>query len=151
MFRADVFRLLPMETDTEGNATGRRLNDSDLLKRGLSRHTVKLPEAGTGAVTTSAGLKEPNGRPLPDLHAMGARSKRKDVFIEIGATKADAGTSYGSDNAPFSITQHTVVDRAGHSHLPSPAVLKMVGDAFSNAPVVNPPPMPPIPSSLTMR
>ena len=66
-------------------------------------------------------LKTPDGEPLPDLHAMGAGSDKKDLFIEVGALAAAPGTKaaekYGS-----------------HTHLPSPKVLKLVGDAFRDAP-----------------
>lgn len=49
MFRADVLRLLPMQRDENGNATGRRLvSDADLRKQGHALNTVTLPEVGTG-------------------------------------------------------------------------------------------------------
>jgi hypothetical protein len=35
---------------------------------------------------------EPNGPVLPDLHAMGASHSHKDMFIEIQAMQANAGT-----------------------------------------------------------
>ena len=57
---------------------------------------------------------------------MGASSQRKDLFIEVGAMLAVAGTTYGSD-----------VDGDGHNHLPKPSVIKMIGDAYRNAPVTN--------------
>lgn len=80
-------------------------------------------------------LKGPDGQALPDMRAMGADARHKDVFIEVGAMQADAGTTYGSGD-------NRVTDTHGHSHLPSPAVLKRVGDAFVHAPVVNPDGMP---------
>ncbi|MBZ5558861.1 MAG: hypothetical protein LAO77_16440 [Acidobacteriia bacterium] len=85
-----------------------------------------------------SGLKQPNNEPLPDLHAMGASSRHKDIFVEIGAMTADPDTGYGSINAPFNPATPRVVDAAGHSHLPTPDVLKLVGDAYTNAPVDNP-------------
>ena len=85
-----------------------------------------------------SGLKEPDGRRLPDIHSMGADPRHKDLFVEIGAMKADKGTAYGSATAPFSATTPRVVDEDGHNHMPSPAVLKMVGDAYNDAPVSNP-------------
>ena len=58
---------------------------------------------------------------------MGADPNVKDLFVEIGAMTAPAGTAYGRDAA-------RVVDDHGHNHLPTPAVLKMVGDAFRDGP-----------------
>ncbi len=58
MFRADVLRLLPLQLDTNGRPTGKRLvNDADLVKSGLPRHTVTLPDAGpsTNHAPVSAG------------------------------------------------------------------------------------------------
>ncbi len=74
-----------------------------------------------------SGLLAPNGTPLPDLHAMGASSQHKDLFIEAGAMAADPGTTYGSGE----------VDPTGHNHLPTPAVLKLIGHAYQNAPISN--------------
>jgi hypothetical protein len=67
------------------------------------------------------GLKTPTGEPLPDLHAMGASSMVKDLFVEIGFMASDGYTG-GQGVVP------------AHSHLPTPAALKMVGDAFRSAP-----------------
>ena len=75
-----------------------------------------------------SGLKDPNGEPLPDFRAMGASPTRRDLFVEVGAMWAEPGTAYGTGSA-------VEVDGSGHNHLPTPAVLKMVGDAFKNAPV----------------
>src|SRR5580765_3584949 len=57
MFRADVLRMLPYQTDVTGNSTGRRLvNDADLLKYGLPLNTVTLPAGATGTrVPQTAG------------------------------------------------------------------------------------------------
>src|SRR5206468_2823290 len=79
-----------------------------------------------------SGLKEPTGELLPDLRAMGASSRHKDLFIEIGAMRAGPHTKYGSAVAPFHSTPPLVAqveDMAGHNHLPTPGVLKQVGDA----------------------
>lgn len=80
--------------------------------------------------SSTTPLKGPDGQTLPDMRAMGATPRHKDIFIEVGGMKADPGTSYGSGG-------NRVTDTHGHSHLPSPAVLKNVGDAFAHAPVVN--------------
>jgi hypothetical protein len=74
----------------------------------------------------TSGLREPDDSPLPNLSAMGAGSGHKDLLIEVGAMTADAGTTYGG-----------VPDADGHNHLPKPAVLKMIGDAYATAPVAN--------------
>jgi hypothetical protein len=75
--------------------------------------------------------RHPSGELLPDLAAMGAGSQRKNVFVEFNAMWAPPGTSYGAG-------PQRVTDSVGHSHLPSPQVLKMIGDAFRDAPVQNP-------------
>ena len=69
---------------------------------------------------------------------MGASSRHKDLFVELGAMKAKPGTAYGSIGAPLNADTAQIVDGAGHNHLPTPAVLKLVGDSFKNAPVTNP-------------
>src|SRR4030095_2221297 len=72
----------------------------------------------------ASGLKSPDGKALPDLHGMLASPLHKDIFIEMGALKGDAGSdAYTAD---------------GHNHLPNAAVLRLVGDAYKNAPVANP-------------
>ena len=76
---------------------------------------------------TSSNLVDPNGQPLPNLAAMDASPFHKDVFIEIGYMKSDVPTSYGGGAA-----------KDPHSHLPTPAAIKLMGDAFKNAPVANP-------------
>ncbi len=43
----------------------------------------------------NSGLKSPDGKPLPDLNAMGASSLHKDLFVEVGAMQAGPGTHYG--------------------------------------------------------
>ena len=73
----------------------------------------------------------PAGALLPNLNAMGASSAHPDIFIEINAMYADPNTSYGSLTAPFSSTTTTVTDTAGHNHMPTPDVLKMVGDVYA--------------------
>jgi hypothetical protein len=76
-------------------------------------------------------LKDPDDTELPNLKAMGAGSDQRDIFIEANAMRADPGTSYGSPEAPFSSTQVTRTDSVGHHHLPTPEVLKMVGDVYA--------------------
>ena len=73
----------------------------------------------------------PAGTPLPNLHAMGASSTHKDLFVEINAMWAPAGTTYGSANAPYSSSVTSVTDSVGHNHMPTPDVLKMIGDAYA--------------------
>ena len=85
-----------------------------------------------------SGLMSPDRVRLPDLRAMGANSRRADFFAEIGAMYAEPGTTYGSAAAPFKESQPQVVDEDGHTHLPTPAVLKQVGDTLLAAPIVNP-------------
>ena len=89
--------------------------------------------------STAGGLpwQNPGGGLLPNIGAMGAREKHKDLFMEVNAMRANPGTTYGSASAPVSTIADTVTDLIGHNHLPTPEVLKMVGDAYQNAPVSN--------------
>ena len=74
---------------------------------------------------THSGLTDPNGQPLPNLSAMGANPFAKDLFVEIGYMTTPA-TTYGG------------VAKPEHSHLPAQESLKLVANAFKNAPVLNP-------------
>ena len=62
---------------------------------------------------------------------MGASSGHKDIFIEVNTTWAEPGTSWGSATAPYSATEITRTDPNGHHHLPTPEVLKRVGDRYA--------------------
>lgn len=66
-------------------------------------------------------LVDPNGTPLPLLGEMGANPAQQDVFMEVGYMEAGA-QAYGG------------VPKPAHSHLPSHEALKLMGDAFKNAP-----------------
>jgi hypothetical protein len=69
----------------------------------------------------------PYGVQLPDLAAMGASPLHKDVFVEIGwMTTNGHDYSYGG------------VTKPAHSHMPTPAAIKLMGNAFKKAPVDNP-------------
>jgi hypothetical protein len=76
-------------------------------------------------------LRDPMNAALPRFTQMGADPDVKDVFIEVAAMQAPAGTTYGSDNAPLKESLHSVTDEFGHNHMPTPAVLKMLGDEFA--------------------
>jgi len=89
-----------------------------------------------------SGLHEPDGEALPDLHAMHAGSDQRDLFLEVNAMVAGAGTSYGSLEAPFAgridsdPDNDVVTDHVGHNHLPTPAVIRQVGLTLASAPAV---------------
>ena len=51
---------------------------------------------------------------------MGASSGQRDLFIEFNAMKAEPGTTYGA-----------VTDPQGHTHMPTPEMLKSIGDTFA--------------------
>src|SRR5262249_40239208 len=78
----------------------------------------------------------PAGALLPNLNAMGASSSHPDIFIEMNAMYALPNTSYGSPMAPFNSTTTTVTDAAGHNHLPTPDVLRMIGDVYASHGIV---------------
>ena len=75
--------------------------------------------------SSASTIYDPNGQPLPNLHAMGADPHVKDLFVEIGYMNA-ANAMYGG------------VPKPAHTHLPTETALNMVGEAFKNAPVANP-------------
>ncbi len=72
--------------------------------------------------TTGSLVTDPNGQTLPPLGSMGANPDIKDLFVEIGFLHAPQAKTYGG------------VQKPAHTHRPDPAALKMVGDAFLNAP-----------------
>jgi len=80
----------------------------------------------------TSGLKNPTGIAYPDIRAMGADKDRRDLFVEVNAMWAPANTTYGVSKAPY---VGTVTDADGHLHMPTPFVLKQVGDALANPPV----------------
>jgi hypothetical protein len=61
--------------------------------------------------SSSAPILDPRGRALPNLKAMGADPYTRDLFIQVDYMKSD-----------------------GHSHLPGHEALRLVGEAFANAP-----------------
>ena len=78
-----------------------------------------------------SGLKNPAGLAYPDIAAMGAKKDVRDLFVEVNAMWAPAGTTYGAAREPY---VGTVVDADGHRHMPLPAVLKKIGDTLANPP-----------------
>ena len=83
-----------------------------------------------------SNLVDPKGQPLPDFAGMGATPGTPDVFVEVGAMEAAAGTTYGPRNAQGNcVAPACVADLIGHRHLPTPAVVKQLGDTLKNAPV----------------
>jgi hypothetical protein len=72
--------------------------------------------------SSTTPIFDPNGQALPNLKAMGADPDHKDVFIELAYApgmirSCGRSPSYGG------------VPKPAHSHLPSHAALKLVGDA----------------------
>jgi hypothetical protein len=103
--------------DTDPNSDGGPLGDG-------------LPD---GLEDATNGLTDADGQPLPNLNAMGASSSHRDLFVEFNATWAAAETSWGSASAPYDATNNivTLTDHDGHHHLPTPEVLKLMGDAYA--------------------
>jgi hypothetical protein len=131
---AAVLFSVPVK-DAELDANG--LFAGDGLPDGLE-DPARLPPV-PNQVDTYYPVTDPDGLVLPNLYAMGARVSQRDLIAEINATKAAAGTEYGSEDAPYygnsdcstSLTKPCVVeDLSGHHHVPSPEVLKMVGDVY---------------------
>jgi hypothetical protein len=92
-----------------------------------------------GLEDSAAGLKDPRsaafptGEPLPNLSQMGASSSRKDLFVEINAMRTLTAKMHGSAGAPYDGAASPPVitkDVPAHSHMPTPEVLKLVGDGL---------------------
>jgi hypothetical protein len=81
--------------------------------------------------SSTVPLLDPKGNALPQFASMGADPSLKDVFIEVVAMRAPAHTTYGSDSAPLRESLHSVTDEFGHNHMPTPAVLQMLGNEFA--------------------
>ncbi len=90
--------------------------DGDGLPDGIEDASKGLSDPPTVA--------SPNGTPLPNLNKMGASSSHQDLFIEVNAMTAAPMTMYGAGAA-------AVTDSVGHNHMPTPDVLKMVGDVYA--------------------
>ena len=83
--------------------------------------------------SSTAPILDPNGQTLPNFRGMGADPDHKDAFIELGYmfTEDDPDPAIGPPS-------YGGVPKPAHSHLPSHAALKLMGDALANAPVDNP-------------
>ncbi len=88
-----------------------------------------LPDKLEDAVSE---MKDPSGLSYPNIHAMGASSDRRDLFVEINAMHTPAGTVYGVSREPY---VGTVIDTDGHTHMPTPDVLYQVGHALAHPPL----------------
>jgi hypothetical protein len=93
-----------------------------------------------GLEDSAGGLHDANGQRLPNLNALGASSLHQDLFVEMDAMSAPAGTNYGSPAAPFSSKDNivTLSDPVGHRHMPPAQTLKILIDAYRNAPLAVP-------------
>ena len=69
------------------------------------------------------GLSDPNGQALPDLKSMGASSRARDLFVEIGFMFTDA------THNPWPAASGVGL----HSHLPSAKALEMVGEGVQES------------------
>jgi hypothetical protein len=99
--------------------------DHDGLPDGLEDATSGLKDPATPAF--------PSGQPLPNLNAMLASSSHEDIFIEVNAMRTFATKVHGSSTYPYNSTATppvTSVNVPPHTHMPTPAVLKLVGDAY---------------------
>jgi hypothetical protein len=95
-------------------------------------------------VEDGLATKDPDNTNLPNLKAMGAKSKNaddtphRDLFVEYNAMWAAAGTTYGSVNAPYPNTAadcydndtKSCTDTAGHQHFLTPEDFKRIGDRY---------------------
>jgi len=91
------------------------------------------PEGGAPNLTYDA-----NGALLPALNANHGSSQHKDIYIQMDAMRTTGTTTYGDATAPYSVTPPvTSVDVPAHNHLPTTAMLKLLIDTYTNAPITN--------------
>ncbi|MEQ1573768.1 MAG: Ig-like domain-containing protein [Vicinamibacterales bacterium] len=112
---------------------------SDCLTWGAIVYRTQVNDSdGDGLLNTwessASTLYDPNGEALPNLAAMGASAVHKDVFVEVGSMYTSGVATYGAP-APGGIG---AVVKPAHTHLPTHAALKKLGDTFLSAPVSNP-------------
>ena len=101
-------------------------------------------EASSTVPAVGGAWKNPDGEPVPDIHAMGAQTGRRDIFAEINAMRTEGPTTYGStggplspDYAPYDSAADPVLENVTvplHDHTPGPDALKMAGDVFAPQP-----------------
>ncbi len=130
--------------DDDGDEESTTFNVNDCLAWGAVIFSTAVADVDRdglpdGLEDNPAGLTDPDGRVLPNLNAMGAASRyslpsgplHPDIFVEVNAMWAAAGTSYGSPQHPFSASEPIRTDPVGHNHMPTPEVLKLVGDGYA--------------------
>ena len=83
--------------------------------------------------SSTTPILDPNGEALPLL---GTDPGHKDLFIEIGYFETAGPLTYQVASTPPALP--VSVTKPQHSHRPTHAALKKVGDAFRDAPVPNP-------------
>jgi hypothetical protein len=114
------------------NSTG--LSSYDCLSFGAVVLSTEVQDSDADGLldvweTQTTPILDPNGVALPNLNAMGAKWNAKDVFFEVGFM-ATGGWDADGEAGPKPAVP-------AHSHLPSKAVVDMVGDALKNAPITN--------------
>ncbi len=122
--------IAPLTTGPEGPSV------NDCLSMGAMIFQTQVNDGDLDGLldkweSSAVPLLDPKGTALPNFKAMGADPGLKDVFIEVAAMRAAAGTTYGSDAAPMRESLHSVTDPFGHNHMPTPAVLEMMGNEFA--------------------
>jgi hypothetical protein len=104
--------------------------DHDGLPDGLEDASSGLMDPPTSS--------QPGGQPLPNLNAMGASSgslasPHPDLFVEVNAMRTLTSKDHGLGTAPYggAGTLPAIVPVPPHTHMPTPEVLKLIGDAYS--------------------
>ena len=72
-------------------------------------------------------MLDPNGARCRISRTWARFRAAPDVFIEVAAMRAAADTTYGSAAFPLKTSLPSVTDEFGHNHMPTPAVLQMLG------------------------
>ena len=106
--------------------------DDDEVNQDTSQFPGDGIPDGLEEASAAGGLLDPDGKPLPDLRNMGATDAQRDLFIEINAMRTLASKVHGSTSAPYggAGTSPATVSVPPHTHMPTPEVLKLIGDAY---------------------
>ena len=95
--------------------------------------------APDGVEDRVAGLHlDADGSELPNLPAMGGSSQHKDIYFQMDGMRTTVNKTYGDPaNAPYPGVAAGQLTIPPHNHLPTPAVLKLMIQTYTNAPGVS--------------
>jgi VCBS repeat-containing protein len=131
-----TFANLPVAAGASG--VGVQITPNGLLSDCLSFSTLVFSadvqdSDGDGLLdvweSSDPPVTDPHGQPLPNLKAMGADPHVRDLYVEIGYmyTEDDPSPDVGPPT-------YGGIEKPAHSHRPTHATVKLIGDALAAAP-----------------